>query len=157
MGIDRAVNPVLISAGEIIRYVQGDQIASLALLLDGQAEVVEIIVEEGTGVIGRSLAELELPKGVIIGAIVRGDQVLIPNGSSEIAAQDRAVVFCLSSHLPILDKLLPAQGGLFHGLWRSSKSSGKRSKITAGLMLIPCAYHCFGVSFRYRLLLCGLR
>ncbi|MFB5066097.1 MAG: Trk system potassium transporter TrkA [Candidatus Wallacebacter cryptica] len=128
LGIDRAVNPVLISAGEIIRYVQGDQIASLALLLDGQAEVVEIIVEEGTGVIGRSLAELELPKGVIIGAIVRDDQVLIPNGSSEIAAQDRAVVFCLSSHLPILDKLFyRRKGGLFHGLWRSSKSSGKRS------------------------------
>lgn len=149
---------MLISAGEIIRYVQGDQIASLALLLDGQAEVVEIIVEEGTGVIGRSLAELELPKGVIIGAIVRDDQVLIPNGSSEIAAQDRAVVFCLSSHLPILDKLFTGAReacSMDYGVVR--KVVGSVLKITAGLMLIPCAYHCFGVSFRYRLLLCGLR
>jgi len=129
LGIDRAVNPVLISASEILRFVQGGQIASIELLLDGQAEVVEIIIEAGTGVIGRTLAELDLPKGVMIGAIVRDDQVIIPDGSSEMAVGDRAIVFCLRGDLPILEKLFyRRKGGFFHELWHSSKSPGKHSQ-----------------------------
>ena len=52
LGIDRAVNPVLISAAAIIRFIQGGQIASLSLLFGGQAEVVEIIVTEASQVVG---------------------------------------------------------------------------------------------------------
>ena len=76
LGIDRAVNPVLISAAAIIRFIQGGQIASLSLLFGGQAEVVEIIVTEASQVVGVTLADLNLPQGMIVGAIVRGAKSL---------------------------------------------------------------------------------
>ena len=138
LGIDRAVNPVLISASEILRFVQGSQIASIELLLDGQAEVVEIIIEAGTGVIGRTLARMDLPKGVMIGAIVRDDQVIIPDGSSEMAVGDRAIVFCLREICPYWKSCSTAAREAFsmnYGIVR--RVLGNILKIEAALMLIP--------------------
>jgi trk system potassium uptake protein TrkA len=126
LGIDRAVSPVLISAGEITRFVQGGQIASLSLLFGGQAEVVEIIVPADAPIIGTVLAEAQVPKGVIVGAIVRHGQVLIPDGSSVIEAHDRVIAFCLHSELPSLDRLFyPKQRGFWHELWHGGKGFRK--------------------------------
>lgn len=123
LGIDRAVNPVLISAGEIVRFIQGGQIASLSLLFGGQAEVVEIIVPEDAPIVGLKLAEARIPRGLIVGAIVRQGQVLIPNGNSVLEAKDRVIVFCLESEISALQRLLyPKRRGFWHELW----SSGSR-------------------------------
>ncbi|HXK96320.1 MAG: Trk system potassium transporter TrkA [Limnochordia bacterium] len=126
LGVGRAVNPVLISAGEIIRFSQGGQVASLSLLLDGQAEVMEIVADEQTAVIGRSLSELGLPKGIIIGAIARGSDVIIPDGSAVIQPKDRVIVFCLNKDIPVLEQLFyRRKGGFSRGLWPGPKDSGK--------------------------------
>lgn len=122
LGIDRAVNPVLISAGEIVRFIQGGQIASLSLLLGGQAEVMEIIVSENAPICGKELARARVPAGVIIGAIVRSGDVFIPDGGSVIEASDRVIVFCLQSEVPALQRLFfPGKGGF----WRELRSSRK--------------------------------
>ncbi len=123
LGIDRAVNPVLISAGEVARFVQGGEIASLSLMFGGQAEALEIVVPEGAGIIGSSLAEAKIPQGLIIGAIVRRGQVLIPDGSSVIESGDRTIVFCLRNEIASLNRLFHSkQRGILHELWHGSKS-----------------------------------
>lgn len=126
LGIDRAVNPVLISAGEIVRFVQGGQIASLSLLFGGQAEVVEIIVPEDAPVVGRKLAQAKVPRGLIVGAIVREGQVFIPNGNSVIEGQDRVILFCLQSEISAVEQLFyPKRRGFWHELWSSGSGSRK--------------------------------
>ncbi len=128
LGIDRAVNPVLISAAEIVRFIQGGQIASLSLMFGGQAEAVEIVVPADAPIIGRRLAEAQIPRGLVIGAIVRRGQVLIPDGASIVEAHDRVIAFCLHSELPTLDKLFyPKQRRLWHELWHSGKGPRKPS------------------------------
>ncbi|HKM43519.1 MAG TPA: Trk system potassium transporter TrkA [Limnochordia bacterium] len=126
LGIDRAVNPVLISAGEVARFVQGGEIASLSLMFGGQAEAVEIVVPDGAAIIGRSLAEAKIPSGLIIGAIVRRGQVLIPAGNSFIESGDRAIVFCLRSEISSLNRLFHSkQRGFLHELRHGGKGSRK--------------------------------
>lgn len=126
LGIDRAVNPVLISAGEISRFIQGGQIASLSLLFGGQAEVLEIIVPDDAPIIGHSLAQAQIPQGVIIGSIVRAGKVIIPNGSSTIEANDRVIAFCLHSEIAELNKLFyPKRRGMWHELWAGLKGPRK--------------------------------
>ena len=126
LGIDRAVNPVLISAGEIARFIQGGEIASLSLMFGGQAEALEIVVPDSAKIVGLSLAEVKIPKGLIIGAIVRGGQVLIPNGQTVVEAGDRAIVFCLRSEVPSLNRLFyPRQRGFLHELWHGGKGDRK--------------------------------
>lgn len=128
LGIDRAVNPVLISAGELVRFIQGGQIASLSLMFGGQAEVLEIVVPSDAPIIGKRLSEARLPRGVIIGSIVRHGQVFIPKGDSVIQARDRVIAFCLHEQLPAVNKLFyPTRRGIVHELWASRKGFRKPS------------------------------
>ena len=109
-----------------MQFIEGGQIASLSLLFGGQAEVVEIIVTEASQVIGVSLRDLNLPQGIIVGAVVRGGQVTIPTGDTVIQAGDRVVVFCVASLVHQLEKLFYRQkGGLFRELWHGRKDPGK--------------------------------
>jgi trk system potassium uptake protein TrkA len=73
-----------------------------------------------------TIAELGLPKGIIIGAIYHEGKVIIPNGSSIIYPSDRFVVFCLSSEIHVLETFFkPAKGGFFSELRSRSKGFGK--------------------------------
>jgi len=53
-----------------------------------RSELVEVPVPSPSAVIGRSLVELALPAGVLIVLIRRGDDVLVPRGSTRIEPGD---------------------------------------------------------------------
>lgn len=95
LGVDAAISPRLITIGDILRFIRGGRLLSLVLLLNEQAEVLELIAQPGSKIAGRPLHSSGLPKGVIIGAISRGDRVIIPKGNDVIHAGDRLVVFAL--------------------------------------------------------------
>ena len=42
----------------------------------------------------RKLKEVELPAGVVIGALLRGRNTIIPHGDSDIIAGDHLLAFC---------------------------------------------------------------
>ena len=126
LGIDLAVNPVLITASEILRFIQGGRVVSLSLLLGGNAEVLEIITNYDSKIVGKKLHELGLPKGIIIGAIEHEGKVLIPNGNSIIHPGDRVIVFCLESEIATLERFMyPSKGGFLNELWNNHKGAGK--------------------------------
>lgn len=110
LGVDAAISPRLITISEIMRFIRGGRLLSLVLLLNEQAEVLEIIVQPGSRIVGKPLYSSGLPKGVIIGAISRGDQILIPKGSEVIQAEDRLVVFALG-HVVHTVEALCSRGG----------------------------------------------
>jgi len=118
LGIDAAFNPVFITASSILKYVRGGKIISVSLLLGGDAEVVELVVSEGAAIVGKPLEKLELPEGIIIGAIVHGKEVIIPNGKSIIHENDRIISFCLAKDVSMLKSLIkPNEGNIFSELW----------------------------------------
>ncbi len=126
LGIDVAFNPTNITASDILKFIRGGKVVSVSLLLGGKAEVTEVIVGAGLPVIGKPLAELGLPKGIIIGAIVHGGKVIVPNGRTTIQANDRLIIFCLTSDVPALEVFMrPSKGGVIRGLWSRSKSTGR--------------------------------
>lgn len=114
LGIDAAFNPVFITASHILKLIRGGKVVSVSLLIGGDGEVTELIVGKGVPIIGKSLEELKLPKGIIIGAIVHDNEVIIPNGKTIIHENDRIIVFCLTEDLPTLRSFIrPQKGGLF--------------------------------------------
>ena len=126
LSIDAAINPVYITASSILKYIRGGKVVSVSLLLGGDAEVTEIIIDRDLPCIGKSLLELPIPKGMIVGAIVRNNDVIIPKGSTIIEANDRIVVFCLSENLSSLKMFFKQKkGGILSELWNRNKSSGK--------------------------------
>lgn len=121
LDIDVALNPVDITASDILKIVRGGKVVSVSLLLGGEGEVTEVIATEGSPIVGKPLSELDLPKGVIIGAVLHKGHVIIPDGSTVIHKNDRMVIFTLSSDIAMLKKMLkPNKGGIFSGLWNDN-------------------------------------
>ncbi len=118
LDVDIALNPVNITASDILRYIRGGKVVSVSLLLGGQGEVTEIIATEDLPIVGKPLSELGLPKGIIIGAIVHRGKVIIPKGDTIIHPKDRIIVFTLTSDMPFFSKMIkPNKGGIFNELW----------------------------------------
>lgn len=118
LGIDHALNPILLTASHIMRYAQGGKIKSLSMLLGDYAEVMEVIAMEGTKVVGKPLKDVNLPKGIIIGAIVKGSKVLIPDGNMIIEPHNRIIVFCLREDIDKIESIFyKGKRGMLNELW----------------------------------------
>ena len=113
LGVDTALSPRLIMVQEIMRFIRGGRIPNLYLLLDGQAEVFELIVQHGSAIAGKSLKDLGLPKGAIIGAVSRGEESFIPQGESKILENDRLVIFALGHTMQKVETLFGLGGAPF--------------------------------------------
>ncbi len=114
MGIDMALNPLNITAAHVLRAIQGSKHVLSSQLVQGQAEIMEILAVKDTEIVGHPLKKLTLPDGVIIAAIHRGDNVTIPNGDTVIKEGDRVIILSLLSELADLEKLLSKKRtGLF--------------------------------------------
>ena len=109
MGIDMALNPLDIVASTILRYIQGSKKIIASLLIQGQAEIMEIIASDEMKLANVPLKDVALPDGVLIAAIHRGQQVIIPNGDTKILEGDKVTIFCLLSDIGELEKLFTAK------------------------------------------------
>ncbi len=115
MGIDMALNPLDIISSTILRYVQGSKKIISSVLIQGQAEIMEIIASNNMQFANIPLCELELPDGVLIAAIHRGNNVIIPDGNTAIKEGDKVTIFCLLSDINELETLFKPKR-IFHGL-----------------------------------------
>jgi trk system potassium uptake protein TrkA len=96
VGIDAAVSSRLMAASAILRFVRQGAIEQVVTFSDTDAEAIEIEVTDGAAAIGKTLLELELPVGVIIGGISREDTTFVPDGSTVIKAGDHIIFFALA-------------------------------------------------------------
>jgi trk system potassium uptake protein TrkA len=91
VGIDVALSARGAAVASVVHQIQGGRANLLAVLEEGQATVVEISVPAGYR--PRALMEMNAPAQSIVGAILRGDDVIIPRGPDQIRPQDRLLVF----------------------------------------------------------------
>ena len=108
MEIDMALNPLDITASNILRFIQGSKRIISSQLIQGQAEIMEIIATDHMQIMNKPLRDLNLPTGVLIAAIHRGTEVIIPNGDTIIQEDDKVIILCLLTEIPDLEKLLRA-------------------------------------------------
>ncbi|WP_263063859.1 Trk system potassium transporter TrkA [Dickeya dadantii] len=94
--IDVAISPQQATISALLGHVRKADIVSVSSLRRGVAEAIEAIAhgDEGTSkVVGRMIADIKLPPGTIIGAIVRGDDVIIANNNLQIEQGDHVIMF----------------------------------------------------------------
>ncbi len=119
LGIDIALNPIDITASEILKFFRGGKLVSVSLLLGGQAEVVEVIIDKNLKIVNKKIKDMNLPKGIIIGSIVRSGRVYIPNGDTIIHENDRLIIFFLETNINALDIFIkPSKGVSIRELFR---------------------------------------
>jgi trk system potassium uptake protein TrkA len=91
VGIDVALSARGAAVASIVHQVQGGRAHLLAVLEEGQATIVEIAVPPGFR--PRALMEMQAPPQSIVGAILRGTEIIIPRGPDQVRPQDRLIVF----------------------------------------------------------------
>jgi trk system potassium uptake protein TrkA len=96
--IDIAVSPAQTTIGTLLAHVRSGNLARVHSLRLGAAEAMEIIVQGGR-VVGRSLGDSDLPRGITVGAVVRGDEVFIAHRSTVIEEGDHIIVFVVDRKL----------------------------------------------------------
>ena len=75
-------------------------------LLDGAMEAVSFTAGRGTNFLNTPLKDLRLKSGLLVGAIVRHGETIIPNGSSKILEGDTVVIMAKSLALHDLNDIL---------------------------------------------------
>jgi len=95
VGVDVAVNPRQVTAEEITRFTRERRAENVAIIEPGGAEVLEIQVDEQSVLADRAIRDVaaDLPDGVVIGAITRGDDYVTPRGDTVVHVGDHVVAF----------------------------------------------------------------
>jgi trk system potassium uptake protein TrkA len=70
------------------------------------AELVEARIHAGSKIAGKKLSEAGIPSGTIIGAIVRGESVIVPTGADSVMSGDTLIVFTAQENIPKLENLM---------------------------------------------------
>ena len=94
--IDIAISPQQSTVSALLSRVRRGDMVKVHSLRRGAAEAIEAIAHGDAGssrVVGRKLEDIKLPPGSTIGAIVRGDEVIIAHHDTVIEAEDHVILF----------------------------------------------------------------
>ncbi len=105
LGVDVAVSPRAITVSTILQHLRRGRIRAVNSLREGVGEVIEAEALDTSAIVGKPLKDVKIPKGMILGAIVRGEEVLVPRSDSIVEAGDRVVLFAAPNVVRKVEKL----------------------------------------------------
>jgi len=107
--IDIAISPQLATTSMLLTHVRRADVARVHSLRRGAAEAMEAIAHgnpRDSKVVGREIADIDLPTGTTIGAIVRGDEVIMGHDNVVIQTDDHVILFLTDKKkVPAVEKL----------------------------------------------------
>ncbi len=92
MGIDNVVCAVAAVTSIIEHTTFIEEITNIISIGKGKAKIMELYINQNSPAVEKRIWEIELPKEVIIGCILRDDMTLIPRGDTRILVGDVLVV-----------------------------------------------------------------
>src|SRR5438094_633717 len=107
--IDIAISPQTITIGSLLAHVRRGDVVRVHALKRGAAEAIEAIVhgDEGSSrVVGKMVGQIALPEGASIGAVVRGEEVIMAHHDTLVQADDHVILFLADRrHLEAVERL----------------------------------------------------
>ena len=115
--IDIVINPQQATLGSILTHIRRGDVVRVHSLRRGAAEAIEAIAhgdKSQSKVIGRKIEDIDLPPGANIGAIVRGEEVVIAHDDIVVEAGDHVILFLVDKgRIKDVEKLFQAPLTLF--------------------------------------------
>ena len=94
--IDVAISPQQATIGSLLTHIRRGDVVMVHSLRRGAAEAIEAVAHgdrNSSSVVGRAIEDIKLPRGTAIGAIVRGEEVIIAHHDSVIETDDHVILF----------------------------------------------------------------
>ncbi len=115
--IDIAISPAQATIGSLLAHVRRGDMAVVHSLRRGAAEALEAVAHgdaKTSRVVGKRVEQVDLPRGATIGAIVRGDQVIIAHHDTVIESEDHVILFVVNKQMiSKVEKLFQVDIGFF--------------------------------------------
>jgi len=105
IGVETVINKKLITASHIARFTMDAEVTSIKCLSGIDAEVLEFVVKPNCYIARHAIQEVKIPRGSIIGGIIRGEESHIAVGNFRIKENDRVVVFSMPDAIHKVEKL----------------------------------------------------
>jgi trk system potassium uptake protein TrkA len=96
--IDIAISPQQVTIGTLLTHIRRGDVVAVHSLRRGAAEAIEAVAHgdpKTSKVVGRAIEEIKLPPGTTIGAIVRGQEVIIAHHDTVIKSEDHIIMFLM--------------------------------------------------------------
>lgn len=103
--LDRVVNPYLALFNSIMHFVRGRNVKLETRLQDVDGEMLEFDLSAGHPWAAHRVLEIEVPEGVILGMVMRGQDVIVVTGSLTLEVGDRLAIFALKDAIKPITKL----------------------------------------------------
>ncbi|WP_027722671.1 Trk system potassium transporter TrkA [Maridesulfovibrio zosterae] len=113
IGIDHLVCPRLSAINSILHFVRQGKVISAVSIKGEEAEALEAIAQEKSGIVGKPIMDLDLPKGTLILCFQRGEEVIIPTGLTIIEPNDRLLIISTHKNIPKIEKALTTKLELY--------------------------------------------
>ena len=109
LGLHHVFSPRSLAYARIREYIDSDYSANIVSLRRGQAVVIERQLASASPAAGVTLAEMNAPRGLIVGAVVRGEKVFVPRGNDRLEAGDQVILFVQEEELDTVRLLFPGR------------------------------------------------
>lgn len=104
IGLDAAVSKKLAVSREVMRFLRGKHVRSVATVHGLDAEILVIEAKPDAPVTGGTLRELRLPEGLLLGAVLQNGDVEVATGTTHLQPGDRAIVFVRPGHVSEVER-----------------------------------------------------
>ena len=101
-GIDIWVDPEQTTIGSILKHVRQGDVVQVNSLCGGKAEAIEAIAHGPPGsssVIGRRVNQIDLPYGIVLGALVRNNEMMMIHHNTIFEEGDHVIMFVMDKKL----------------------------------------------------------
>ncbi|HII06043.1 MAG TPA: Trk system potassium transporter TrkA, partial [Methanotrichaceae archaeon] len=106
VGVDHAISPGMVTVEAVLRLIRGGE--DVIVIGKDEAEVLELRAEKEAKILGKNAAE-KMPKGAILGMIMRGGQPIIPVAETEVKDGDRVFILALPQVLSKVKTLFSSE------------------------------------------------
>ena len=106
MGIDAYINPRSTTVSSILRHVRHGRIRAVYTIGDAEAELIEAQVLGTSSLAGKTLKDIDWPEGVLVGAVMKGNDINIAKSNIVLDEGDIITVFYNSKVVNKVEKML---------------------------------------------------
>ncbi len=106
IGIEQVVSPRLSAINTILQHIRKGKVLSAISIKGEQAEVIEAVALETSGIVERPLRDISFPKGAMVAGIIHEEMIIIPTGDSVIQPDDRVIIFARKEAISKIEKIL---------------------------------------------------
>ena len=106
LGIDVVINPQAVTVSSILPHTKAGSVRQVQIIGEGEAEVIEVSVHENSPLKGKTIRNANLPKGILIGAMQKGTDIVEVGPDVRVDVGDRFVLFVLEHNIKESTKFL---------------------------------------------------